>query len=79
MLYVVWEYNIIYIYQLKNNHGDFFINNDNPLTPPRGRAPEKQGYYEFGGFPVSQVLEPLGAHGGFAGFAGFASLSSCIP
>ena len=30
-------------------------------TPPRGRAPEKQGYCEFGGFPVSQVLEPLGA------------------
>ena len=33
-----------------------------PPTPPRGRAPEKQGYCEFGGFPVSQVWEPLGAH-----------------
>ena len=32
-----------------------------PPTPPRGRAPKKQGYCEFGGFPVSQVWEPLGA------------------
>ena len=30
-----------------------------PPTPPRGRAPEKQGYCEFGRFPVSQLTVSL--------------------